>query len=78
MSGKLKPITSTSFHSTGVKQVKGVHHSVSGSQTQISVMVLDKKLINFNTNSSIRADESKKENSRKLLSKPSHSSGPAA
>jgi hypothetical protein len=33
--------------------MKGIHHSVSGSTSQASVMVLDKKLINFNTNSTI-------------------------
>jgi hypothetical protein len=42
-------------------------------------MVLDKKLINFNTNSTIRADETtKKEHSRKLLSKPGNSSNSVA
>ena len=45
ISSKLRPNAQSSFQKQPAKSIKISHHSVSGSQS--SVMVLDKKLINF-------------------------------
>ena len=55
--------------------VSNGHHSVSGSTSQPTVMVLDKKLINFGTSKKQEDKPMPKENSRKLLTaKPVNSS----
>lgn len=67
ISGKLRPNAGSSFQTNSKSiNMKGIHHSVSGSTSQTSVMVLDKKLINFNTNSTIsqKQTENSGENSK--------------
>ena len=44
---KLRPNAQSSFNKQPSKTIKVSNHSVSGSTSQTSVMILDKKLINF-------------------------------